>query len=329
MVYPLGTQPIDIPNKSRYGQQTLADGRVIQYDRSGASKLTKAKVEYADQNNRLNEILQLGPVNKDEAVARVAAGEPGAVVTERRPDGTPVKNAIGTTATAPAQTEALEAAKTPGSTVQVETPAQSLGDRLARTQGEVEQEQVVQPQVVRPPEQVTPRVTPGRVLEATDVANIRARDAAAAQDALQAQTVAEQLRQKEAAKQAAAAGVKERSHAGKGAQAKIANDNIAADKIAQAHPFEQLRHDWPNQVYSRAKAMVDAAKQAGVKIPEAFPEGHPYHDSMLKLREASDLVSKKTPTNEEYGRFIDRENLIETGKEQKRSPSDATRGRSG
>ena len=310
MVYPLGAQPIDLPNKSRYGQQTLADGRVIQYDRSGASKLTKAKVEYADQNNRLNEILQLGPVSKDEAVARVAAGEPGAVVTERTPAGTEAKAAAGTTATAPAQAEALEAAKTPGNVVNVERPE----DVAAARQAEVAQEQAVQPQVVRPPEQVTQRVTPGRVLEATDVENIRARDAAAAQDALQAQTVAEQLRQKETAKQAAAAGVKERSHAGKGAQAKIANDNIAADKIAQAHPFEQLRHDWPNQVYSRAKAMVDAAKQAGVKIPEAFPEGHPYHDSMLKLREASDLVSKKTPTNEEYGRFIDRENLIDNGK---------------
>ena len=85
-------------------------------------------------------------MSKDEAVARVAAGEPGAVVTERTPAGTEAKAAAGTTATAPAQAEALEAAKTPGNVVSVERPE----DVAAARQAEVAQEQAVQPQVVRP-----------------------------------------------------------------------------------------------------------------------------------------------------------------------------------
>ena len=317
MVYPKGVEPIEITKKSRYGQQQLADGRTIQYDRSGPSKLSAAKVKFADENNRLNEILQLGPVSKDEAIARASAGEPGAVVTERTPDGTPVKNAVGTTATVPDQTAALEAVKTPGNTVQVETPEQSLGDRVARTQGEVAQEQGVQPKVVNPLGKAT-----GRVLEAQDPESIRARDAAAAQDALQAQTVAERLREREAAKQEAAAqeaGVRTtRQHTAKTDLAKVTADNIAARKITDTHPapptLDTIKR--PTEIWNRAKAMVDDAKAAKIDIPKAFPEGHPYNEAMLKLREAADLTAKKTPKWDAYARFLDREHMIDNGRGQ-------------
>ena len=330
MVYPKGVQPIELTKKSRYGQQQLQDGRTIQYDRSGPSKLSAAKVKFADENNRLNEILQLGPVTKDEAIARASAGEPGAVVTERTPDGTPVKNAVGTTATVPDQAAALEATKSPGNTVQAETPAQSIGDRLARVQAEIAarkaemdagergefaqpRPEVVQPEVVNP-------LGKGRVLEAQDPESIRARDAAAAQDALQAQTVADRLRAREAAKQEAAAqeaGVRTtRQHTAKTDQAKVAADNIAAKRITDAHPapptLDKIKR--PTVIYDRAKAMVDAAKQAGIKIPDAFPEGHSYNPAMLKLREAADLTAKKTPKWDAYARFLDREHMIDHGR---------------
>ena len=318
MVYDKGVQPIEITKKSRYGQQQLADGRTIQYDRSGPSKLSAAKVKFADENNRLNEILQLGPVTKDEAIARASAGEPGAVVTERTPDGTPVKNAVGTTATVPDQVAALEAVKTPGNTVQVETPEQSLGDRQAR----VEQEQGVQPQVVpireaANPEGKSPVIPTGRVLEAQDPESIRARDAATAQDALQAQTVAERLRAREAAKQEAAAkeaGVRTtRQHVSKEGQEKIAKDNAAAIEVTAKHPapptLDTIKR--PTEIYARAKAMVDDAKAAGIDIPKAFPEGHTYNPAMLKLREAADLTKVKLPKWSAYARFLDREKLID------------------
>jgi hypothetical protein len=313
MVYPKDVQPIELTKKSRYGQQELADGRTIQYDRSGPSKLSAAKVKFADDNNRLNEILQLGPVPKDEAVARASAGEPEAVVTERTPDGTEAKAAAGTTATAPEQVASLEAAKTPGNVVSVERPEDVVADRLARTQGEVAQEPVVQPQVVNP-------LGKGRVLEGLDPESVRARDAAAAQDALQAQTVAERLRVREAAKQEAAAkeaGVRTtRQHTSAVDQAKVAADNIAAKRITDAHPappsLDNVKR--PTIIYDRAKAMVDAAKAAGIKIPDAFPEGHPHNASMLKLREAADLTAKKAPKWDAYARFLDREHMIDHGK---------------
>ena len=197
------------------------------------------KVKFLEQHGKLNELLGLGPVSKDEAVARASAGEPGAVVTERTPDGTPVKNAVGTTATVPDQAAALEASKTPGNTVQVETPEQSLGDRVARVQGEVAQGEVAQAPTVQPKvvetnpagkpavrtaetnpelaalkEKMNAQLGERRVLESQDEANIKARDAAAAEDARRAQTVAQQLKDKETARQAAAAeeaGVKARS----------------------------------------------------------------------------------------------------------------------
>ena len=324
MVYPKDVQPIELTKKSRYGQQQLQDGRTIQYDRSGPSKLSAAKVKFADENNRLNEILQLGPVSKDEAISRALAGEPGTVVTERTPDGTPVKAAVGTTATAPEQVASLEAAKTPGNVVSVETPEQSIGDRQAR----VAQEQGVQPKVVPTQELVNPlgkATGAGRVLEAQDAENIRARDAAAAQDALQAQTVAERLRAREAAKQEAAAqeaGVRTtRQHTGKTAQAKVAADNIAADKIAATHaqtgPYDPTGKD----IMARARKMVAAAKVAGIDVPKAFPEGHSYHPSMLKLREAMDLIRPQKDAEghtisqtERLGRFVDREHMIDTNR---------------
>jgi hypothetical protein len=130
MVYPPGAQPIDITsNKGRFGTTKLADGRAVQFDRNGPSKLTAAKIKQADKGDRLNELLQLGPISQTDAVNRASAGEPVAVVTERTPEGTEAKAAAGTTATAPAQVDALEATKTPGNTIQVEAPADVIADR--------------------------------------------------------------------------------------------------------------------------------------------------------------------------------------------------------
>lgn len=143
MVYPLGMKPFDITaNKWRYGTTKLPDGRVVQYDTRGPRALTKAKIADlakpdAEGNDKINELLQLGPVSQAEAVKQSVAGvgDP-AVVTERAPPTVPGepgverKAAEGTTATAPAQVEALEATKTPGSTVQVETHEQAMAPRL-------------------------------------------------------------------------------------------------------------------------------------------------------------------------------------------------------
>ena len=135
MIYPLGVKPIGITqNKGRFGTARLADGRWVQYDTRGPRHLSKTLIAEYEKNNDLNGLLQLGDVPQTEAVKQSVAGAEPAVVTERAPPSTPGepgverKAAAGTTATAPSQVEALEATKTPGSTVQVETPEETIGD---------------------------------------------------------------------------------------------------------------------------------------------------------------------------------------------------------
>ena len=160
------------------------------------------------------------------------------------------------------------------------------------------------------------------MLEDTTPEGIRARDAAAADDALQAHTVAEQLRAKEAAKQAATAedaGAKaeaKRSHSAKADQEKVAKANAAAEKIVANHPHTGSYAD-ANAVTARVKAMARAAGVEGLDIPKAFPEGHPWNAAMLKLREAKDMLSpiKKElgeTREDKLGRFIDREHMIDS-----------------
>ena len=60
--------------------------------------------------------------SKSEALAATTPENPSTVVTERTQEGVPVKDAVGTAATAPDQAAALEAAKTPGSTIEVRAP---------------------------------------------------------------------------------------------------------------------------------------------------------------------------------------------------------------
>lgn len=121
----------------------------------------------AIKEDRLNEILELGPVSKAEAMARQEQGEAPVAVTERTPDGTEVKAAAGTEETAPRQVNALEGSKTEGNTVQVEPVEQVLTDRAAPesalTPAEApiaEAPQAEAPKAPEPPPAPEPPVTP-------------------------------------------------------------------------------------------------------------------------------------------------------------------------
>lgn len=93
-------------------------------------RLTSVKeINALSKAGRENELLGLGPVAKNEAIARAMQGEQPVVVTERMPDGTEVKAAVGTDGTAPQQVQALEQGKTPGNVVAVEDPGRALANR--------------------------------------------------------------------------------------------------------------------------------------------------------------------------------------------------------
>lgn len=90
---------------------------------------TPAEIQKLSKAGRENELLGLGPVSKPAAVADAAAGATPVAITERTPTGTEVKAAAGTTATLPEQAASLEAQKTPGNVVAVESPAQVVAAR--------------------------------------------------------------------------------------------------------------------------------------------------------------------------------------------------------
>lgn len=180
---------------------------------------------------------------------------------------------------------------------------------LAERQAGVAQPQpeVVQPEVAITPESKPLAATP-RVLEDVSPEGVAARDAAVREDAQRAQTVSEQLKAKEAAKQAE--GVTGTKHRGKEEVAKIVSHNLAAEKVANAHPAVDYSDEKAN--LTRAKAMVAAAREAKVVVPSDFREGMQHNPSMLKLREAMDFI--KRPDDEAYGRFMHRESLIDQGR---------------
>ena len=147
--------------------------------------------------------------------------------------------------------------------------------------------------------------------------------AASAEDALKAQTVAEQLRAKEAAKQTAAAedaGAKQKLSASfsEGRSGEGAKANAAAEKSSLTHPHTGSYAD-ADALTARVKAMARAAGAEGIEVPKVFPEGHPWNAAMLKLREAKDMLApiKKElgeTREDKLGRFIDREHMIDSGR---------------
>ena len=126
VMFPTGTA---VPAKLPAGLKRTTNGRgVFVFD----PRLTNVKeINALSKAGRENELLAMGPVSKPEAVARIARGEQPAIVTERAPDGTEVKAAVGTEQTAPAQVQALEAAKTPGNVIAVEQPGAAMAKRYA------------------------------------------------------------------------------------------------------------------------------------------------------------------------------------------------------
>jgi len=120
MLQDKNTKAVTIPKKGLFIYRT-----------DGENKLNQTKVRTLVNNNLENELLRMGSTTKEEAVARERSGETPTAVVERTPEGTEVKAAGGTTATAGTQVRELENAKqNPENTVTVEPPARVINDRL-------------------------------------------------------------------------------------------------------------------------------------------------------------------------------------------------------
>jgi hypothetical protein len=133
-MFPAGTTPLQLPEGMK---QVENDRGVFHYN---PEQITAAEILSASRDGKENEILGLGPVSKPAAQARAAAtGEKLVAVAERAADGTEIKTTIGTTGTAPAQVAALEASKSPGSTVKVEPIGKTIVERQRAAQAASEQ----------------------------------------------------------------------------------------------------------------------------------------------------------------------------------------------
>lgn len=129
VLHPFGANiPAEVEG-ARFKRVMVPRVGVIDYN---AKKITAKEILTLAKFNKLNEVLELGPTNKQEMAQSVAAGNPAVGVVERTPEGTEVKAAAGTTETAPAQQAALEETKlAPENVVQVEDPRQVIADRVA------------------------------------------------------------------------------------------------------------------------------------------------------------------------------------------------------
>jgi hypothetical protein len=127
VMYPDGTKPASPPKGSK--RFKIEGQGVFDYN---PAKITTEEIKAAVKAGTLNELLDLGPVNKEAVAESAAAGATPVAVVERTPGGTEVKAAAGTTETAPEQISALEATKAePDNAVAVEDPRAVVDERAA------------------------------------------------------------------------------------------------------------------------------------------------------------------------------------------------------
>lgn len=262
---------------------------------------TVAEITKLSKVGRENELLGLGPVSKPEAVARVQAGETPVAVTERtgplsETPGVEVKAAAGTHATAAEQAKALEATKTPGNVVAVETPENVLQMRGAN----------------EPPKRT------GRILRAKEEAPVegtklkrstKVSKAAAAEAETRATWEAEKAKAitegRDVPPEPAPLDVEEKITGKKYTKTekeKLQERLSAAHEVVSKHRGDvesEREHltkpEAREQIIARARAMVAEAKERGVKINERSKEsakGDSASDNpaMIVLMEAKALL---------------------------------------
>lgn len=125
--YPEGTPPLPRPSLENIGRIKVEGIGIFDFDKT---KTTPKELREASKAGRLNDVLDLGPVNKEEVAQSAAQGATPVAVVERTPDGTEVKAAAGTEETAPDQVTALQATMAaPENTVSVEDPRAVVAQR--------------------------------------------------------------------------------------------------------------------------------------------------------------------------------------------------------
>lgn len=151
VLYPKGTKPGKLPK----GMKSVTVPKIGTFHFNDA-QILKEEVVAAAREDRINEVLGLGPFNKAEVAATPG---PEMAVAERTPQGVEVRAAGATPITAPIQQAAMEAGKTPGNIVAPEPIDQTLARRAAEAPAPAAAE-AVQPEPAPAPVPVEPAPSP-------------------------------------------------------------------------------------------------------------------------------------------------------------------------
>lgn len=122
-MFPKGTPELPMPEGLA---RTETPKGVFHHD---PEQLSSGDIQGATDENRENDILNLGPYSKEDIMARVEKGEEPLALVERTPDGTEVRAAVGTQSTIEEQKEFFEKTKSPGNVIAVEPLMEALQKR--------------------------------------------------------------------------------------------------------------------------------------------------------------------------------------------------------
>lgn len=125
-LFPKGHLELKVPKGM--GRIKTKNGDVWHFN---PKKVKASQIVKASNAGRENDILDLGPVTKEEAVQRAAGGEVPVAVVERDENGTEVRGSAATDKTAHAQMAVIERAKSPEHTVGIENPEDVIKGRYA------------------------------------------------------------------------------------------------------------------------------------------------------------------------------------------------------
>lgn len=246
------------------------------------AKITEATIRQKVKEGRENEILELGPFNKEDVSASAATGAPEVGVVERTATGTEVRAAAGTTETAPEQIAAMAPGVDGGNTLAVEPAAETLARRAdpEPLPAPIEPaKERAKAEAARPPRVLKDRTAPDAVLPVHKVPGVTP----------------------EAPK---------RSHKGLHADAKREQDAIAAknlfkEKVPETEVIPQTLAE-KNALWERLNDIVTSAKELDIHIPTKVGyEGT--SDHLVYLRDAQqmrDKLAKGTASDEQIHTFL-------------------------
>ena len=337
--YPQSKGLIELPSGTKgIKQRQLPNGDAVQFRSDGPNKLTYAKIHDAQKLGKLNDILGLGPVSREEATARSAAGETPAAVVERTPEGTEARAGATTVEAAPETTEAMEQTKlAPENKLGVEPGEKPIAERLAPAAKTAETDT----KLAELKKKINERIAAGQPYDDLMQQKVTAPSRV---DVEPPRRVLEDLTPEDKARQEAfKKGVQERAkqiveptpepaHRPSEKVQKRLDNNAIGDRVFEAnkegHPQDGLALD-PEQaggkgartrLLARVKSAVEQATKDGFEVPGAIRKNvDPQMNHSLGsiwLNEASKLVNRakagKAGT-EDYARFLKREEMARNG----------------